>query len=303
MNKAQQLLLLLSRSGPLIITSFTQSLGSELLTNGDFSAWTGDNPDGWTVVGESGSDPMVTQVASGGGAGTGSARIYSSSSGVSCRQTVLTSGDHYEVNTVLSAVTSGQPRVMDINGSLRPLPSLFLSSAGTYSYFGHASDTTLLVFLTGAGDFVCDSVSVKKLTLNSESAFGANGTFEFHFTLPGSPVAGQAAELMYRANGTLNCWRARVRRNLANNNYDFILDSVSSGTVTNSLNVTNIGTAPNAIRVVANGSDHTCYTSTDSGANWTQRGTVVSSATHSTNTGIRAVYSSDVTPVQLRATA
>ncbi|MCL4252075.1 MAG: hypothetical protein KJ065_28255 [Anaerolineae bacterium] len=282
------------------INTFTQALGSELLVNGDFDAWTGDNPDSWTVEGEAGSDPMITQVDSGGGVGTGSARLYSSSALVYCYQAVLTLGDHYEINTVLSAVTVGQARVMDGNGTIRPLPTLALTAAGTYSYFGHASDTLAVVLLNGAGDVVCDSVSVKKLMLNPESAFGADGTFELHFSLPGSPVAGQAAEMMYRANGTLNCWRARVRRDLSNAAWDFILDSVSSGTVTNRLTVTGIGAAPNAIRVVAAGSNHTCYTSTDGGASWTQRGSTVNNSTHSANTGLRAVYSSAVTPHLLR---
>ena len=51
--------------------------GPELLTNGDFAAWTGDDPDGWTIGGEVGSDPMVTQVDPGGGAGTGAAKFLS----------------------------------------------------------------------------------------------------------------------------------------------------------------------------------------------------------------------------------
>ena len=44
--------------------------GIELVTNGDFANWTTDNPDGWTVVGESGGaigsrDPEISQVATG----------------------------------------------------------------------------------------------------------------------------------------------------------------------------------------------------------------------------------------------
>lgn len=45
--------------------AITPSLGAELLANGDFASWTGDNPDGWTVTGESGSNPMVTEAPAG----------------------------------------------------------------------------------------------------------------------------------------------------------------------------------------------------------------------------------------------
>src|SRR5947208_616842 len=37
-------------------------LGAERLTNGDFANWSGGNPTGWTVSGESGSDPEVSEV-------------------------------------------------------------------------------------------------------------------------------------------------------------------------------------------------------------------------------------------------
>ncbi len=57
----------MSAATGLVAEAPAQSLGAELITNGDFSAWTGDNPNSWTVSGESGSDPIVTQSPSNGG--------------------------------------------------------------------------------------------------------------------------------------------------------------------------------------------------------------------------------------------
>ncbi len=37
----------------------TASDNDELVTNGDFANWTGDNPDSWSVGGESGNDPEI----------------------------------------------------------------------------------------------------------------------------------------------------------------------------------------------------------------------------------------------------
>lgn len=57
--------------------------GAELLINGDFADWTADDPDGWMVAGESGSDPEVSEVDSGQGHGGtnvtgGNVNIYTS---------------------------------------------------------------------------------------------------------------------------------------------------------------------------------------------------------------------------------
>ena len=57
----------------------------ELITNGDFAAWTGDDPDNWTIIGESGSDPEVSEVGSDeghGGASTGSCNIYTTGASI-----------------------------------------------------------------------------------------------------------------------------------------------------------------------------------------------------------------------------
>lgn len=52
-------------SGVLSEQGSGEVLGAELVTNKDFSAWTGDNPDGWTVVEDGDASSNVTEDANG----------------------------------------------------------------------------------------------------------------------------------------------------------------------------------------------------------------------------------------------
>lgn len=287
--------------GGLVITSFAQTVGSELLTNGDFSVWTGDNPNSWSISGESGSDPAISEVGSGEnhtGTGTGSANWYKTAGGfLVAAQNVLTVGDWYEIVPTISLVASGSLVINDPTNGL----SKTFTVAGEQAMLGRAGATALQAYIiTNPSDVTMDGLSVRKVTLNPEYAFAADGTFELHYALPGSPRGGDRVELWYRANGDLNYWKAYAIRSDGNSRWDFKLDSVSAGTATNRILVNTIGTT-NAIRVVVSGDDHTCFTSADGGASWTQRDSTVTNSTHNTNTGMRAVHNSTITPIQLKA--
>lgn len=301
MNTALRTTLLMAASRGLDILIFNQALGADVVVNGSFTAWTADNPNSWTITGESGSDPAVSEVGTGQdhtGAGTGSANWYrSSGSGfLIAGQNALTSGTWYEVETGISFVTGGPLTVNDaVNGILGQY-----SATGTYVLNGRAGIATLQAYIVGVSDITVDTISAKPMTLNAQVEFGANGTFELYFTLPGSPKAGQTVRLWYRASDDQNYWVAYVRRNTTNTAWDARLDRVSAGTATNTISVTGVGT-PNAMRAIANGNDHTFWTSADGGGSWTQRGGTINNSTHATNTGLRAVYSDGITPTRLRA--
>lgn len=283
--------------GPTVITTFTQSLGAELLTNpGNPFSFSGDDPVGWTIFGESGSDPAISEVGADGNPGTGAIHFLQSSGTMYAGQSVLSTGSYYEVDANLTVVTSGQPRVSDAAATIQPVAVIQQAHS---NYLGRAGDPSFRITSRVVGtDYVITGTSCKLITLNAEHASVADGTFEFRFTLPGSPKALEAAQLWYRANGSDNFWRAQVRRNQTNTAWDFLIDSIVSGAATNRLTVTGVGT-PNALRVIASGNDHTGYTSNDGGSNWTPRGTTVTNSTHATNTGVRAVYNSAVTPVKI----
>ncbi|MCC6614207.1 MAG: hypothetical protein IT320_12065 [Anaerolineae bacterium] len=281
--------------GVLVINEFTQALGEELLTNGDFSAWTADNPDNFTVTGESGSDPMVTEVAPGGGAGNGAARFFSTGTSVRITQTgVMTANAWYEAAANISAYTSG---IVDLLSPGTPGSAII---AGILRAPFQAGGTDLGLRVRTSGDFTADSLSLKAITLNEMVTFHADGTFDFHFTLPASSRPGEQVILQYRIASATQFWQLFIKRNTANNNWDIILwEVVNPLSVTQHFNVTNIGTI-NAMRVVADGNDHSVYTSADGGDTWTQRGTTITDATYATATGVRAIYCSTTTPKSLK---
>lgn len=151
--------------------STTPESGAELLLNGDFAAWTGDNPDSWGVTGEVDSDPMVTQVAPDGSAGTGAARFYSSQTTSQPRisQNRVSAGTWVLLEMDLSARVHGTVRAEFSSSSQVPL-GLAVSEVKMHAGVARA--------LTGFGpqvvansvapiDIVINSVSARPLTLTS----------------------------------------------------------------------------------------------------------------------------------------
>lgn len=272
--------LLLSRHGTsgLDITSFTQSLGAELLTFGDFSSnagWTTET--GWAIAG---------------GVLTGTPV----QAGVTYQGISLTKG-FYEVGFTavrtagsisarLSTTEAVRGKIIATSVTTQEL-LLFPGGAQLFLLYG---DSVL-----GYGGTI-DNATVKPITRNAVHTMpNADGTYTFSFTLPASPKAGQEARMFYRYDSDDDCWAASIIRNAANSAWDFILSSVSGGTKTDRITVTDVGT-PDAVRVVTSGSTHTPYTGVS--GTFTQR----SSATVShldTETGITTMYSSAITPVRL----
>jgi len=290
----------LGSSGSRSKSVFTQSLGAELLSNPNFTSWSGNNPTSWLVVGESGSDPAVSEVDPSGSAGNGAAQFISSATAFTpdIRQTILTIGSFYENVVVVSAHTSGSA---DIRDTTSGGTGQFISSAGTLYTLIRAKSTILALGTRSApSNWVADSTSCKEITRNVPVIASADGTFTFAFALPATPYAGLEVHMPYRiaapGEDFLNSWDPYLRRNSANSAWDFRLDSIVSGTRTNRTNVAGVGT-PNQLRAVASGNNHDAYTGVD--GTFTQRGSTVTSATHNTATGLNAIYHSPFTPILL----
>lgn len=151
------------------VTNDKLSLGSELLTNGDFSAWTADDPDGWTVSGESGSDPEVSEVGPGeshGGLGTGLANLFSSATAGQPRiaQTVLTTTDWYQWKLDVDTIVAGTISMLDAAGILQ----VVYTTTGSKIATGLPGNAGFQARTTGPpSDATVDNVSVKQLTLTS----------------------------------------------------------------------------------------------------------------------------------------
>lgn len=80
---------------------YTGGLGPELWVNGDFSAWSGDDPDGWTVT-ESPPDSEVRESVAG-----GQAELENVATLSRIRQNISTIGDTYRVGMNIISISAG----------------------------------------------------------------------------------------------------------------------------------------------------------------------------------------------------
>ncbi len=143
-------------------------VGTELVANGNFSTWTSDNPNSWTVDSESAPDREISEVGTGeghGGTGTGLCNLYSSGAYVGLIQTItVVAGKKYRVSVTVDTVTD--PSVY-FEGGKSADPDrdflLVLSEAKTYTTTFIAVATTVRLSFRqhGATDVTFDNVSVK----------------------------------------------------------------------------------------------------------------------------------------------
>lgn len=303
MSRAQKYLTLRGAFSRLSVTSFSQALGAELLTNGDFALWAGGDPTGWTEVGESGTDPEVTEVDPGnlhGAGGNGAANLFSSATANQPRlfQAVATAATWYEFACDITAFASGAIRLTD--GGLSG-PYNF-ASVRTYKRLFLATNANATISLIAAsGDLTIDNASLKAITMNAQQSAAPYGTFDFRFTLPGTTYAGQLIGLAYRISSPSNFLLAYLVRNATNAAWDIRLSSFATNAETNLRVVTGVGD-PDTVRVVV-GADNTHQLYTGAAGTFTARGAVVSNALYSGASGINTIYSPDTTPLELLAVA
>lgn len=148
----------------------------ERIVNGRFDNWIGDNPDGWTVTGEVGNDPEISEAATGEAhvdtptLGGGMCNLYTSDGTiVNITQTInLVIGRKYRLSINMDTITAGNIRI-----NLGPAGAdltVFFSSTGiqTRSFISVTGANTLLeikrksIELT---DVTFDDVSIKQCSI------------------------------------------------------------------------------------------------------------------------------------------
>ena len=155
----------------------------ELITNGDFADWTGDEPDGWTVDGESGNDPEISEAATGEAhadtptLGGGFCNLYTSDGTfISIRQTItLIIGRKYYFSINVDTVTSGGITVTDSGTSMMTTTHYSTTGAKTQVFVATGSSMILLIARQvgiGACDVTFDDVSIKLLAVEDSSGNG-----------------------------------------------------------------------------------------------------------------------------------
>jgi len=145
-------------------TDADKGFAEELQTNGSFDNWTGDDPDNWTVTGESPPNREVSEVAPNeghGGTGTGAANLYSDSATiVSMEQSVTTViGETYALSFDLTKRVSGTLRVEGNSGSV--FVAQYTAEGSYLIEFVAVGTSTAIKFLNkGASDVTIDNVAV-----------------------------------------------------------------------------------------------------------------------------------------------
>ena len=145
---------------------------TELVTNGDFADWTADDPDGWSVIGESGNDPEISEAATGEAhvdtptLGGGMYNIYTSDGTVVYIQQTITvvPGRRYLFSIDIDTITSGA-----LKSSPPPTgdwTNKTFTSTGitTFTFVAQSTSLSFLVCRnSGATDITVASISIKAI--------------------------------------------------------------------------------------------------------------------------------------------
>jgi hypothetical protein len=139
--------------------TFTAGTWTEGLTNGNFTAWTGDDPDSWTVANEDASNDATEIAGTLNMTSDNSAELQVSQEAFAA----ATVGSEYRFKFDIDTITSGAVRVgIEINGAVEYFN---ITTTGTHTYYRKATTTDLVKIRFyrwpgGASDFVIDDASV-----------------------------------------------------------------------------------------------------------------------------------------------
>lgn len=146
-----------------------ETLGAELITNGNFASWTADDPDSWTVTGEVGADPEVSQVGASelhGGSGTGSLNFFSTADEITISQLTLTRRLSYQVQISVTASALSTGYIACYYESVRISP--YYHFTGNYTFYFNTDNVdngAFKITATGDVDMTIDNVSLKQTSL------------------------------------------------------------------------------------------------------------------------------------------
>ena len=164
-------------------------LGAELLTNGNFSAWSGDNPTGWFLNWTENATNYVTEVA-------GKARIVSDNgASVIIYQSPMTAGAWYSAQVEISAIT-GAGKIMF--GSSGTIYTREFTATGTIIATGRSTNLAFFFGRVAACDFTADNITLKAITLSSMFSarpYSTHATTKAAVTLVAGTQAGVVANL------------------------------------------------------------------------------------------------------------
>lgn len=281
-----------------VTASLNSSAGSDVLTNGNFATWSGDNPTGWTIT-ETGADPEVTERAPANGhadavGAGGAANFFSSATDnrpIAKQANVLTSIGVWMIDGNVTKFVAGSVDMQIGANTQRSFSSAVLrrTYVGINSTTSPANDVQLFG-RTGA-NLTFDDVSAKKLTLPTAQVMHPDSILMMSISaLPASPVASQELGFCYRISAPgeelYNCFYAVIQRNAANSAWDVQLYSIVNGVRSSLTSATGVST-PDTLVIVAAGDKHYIFTGLT--GTFTLRGAVATSTLFLNSTGANVV--------------
>jgi hypothetical protein len=146
--------------------------GPNLIVNGEFDNWSNNNPSNWTIFGENGTNPEISQVGPDeghGGIGIGACNLYTSAgANVGLYETGRCSVNQWYLAAVnITHLNSGKLRIINPTGyqyGNYPISDLGLNPC---TFWGIASGNFGFTRLTGyPNDITFDSVTLNRLSIS-----------------------------------------------------------------------------------------------------------------------------------------
>lgn len=140
----------------------SDSEGRDIVINGNFSNWTGDDPDSWTVIGEDGVNNQITE-------NSGQVRLISDGTLIGIRQDVISVGKAYEISIEVTDISSGGIKVFVASTQV----GNSITTTGTHTIeFTVGSTAALYIYRnTGTTDVSFDNVEVRQVDISSSGDF------------------------------------------------------------------------------------------------------------------------------------
>lgn len=249
-------------------TSLSQSVGSSIVSNGDFSVgggWTLES--GWSISG-------------------GVASHTSGSSSAFYQSNDLVTNDFYEAQfDIVSYTGSGCVQLfLGVAGS----STSCYGEVGTYRGLVRFTSAVSIAGMGASYDFhgSVDNIVVRPITRASTYTGTDDATNTLNFSLPVSPLPGERIELRYRVQDNQNYMAVRLQRNAANTNWDLSLIRVTSTVVATQISQSNVGNVT-ALRVMSVEDYHYVYAGI--GGSFTYFWTIID-ASHNTATGVTGIW-------------
>ena len=160
-------------NGILDTASVRSWLDTNIVVNGDFANWTGDDPDNWTISGESGIGQEITE-------SSGKCRIVSDGTLIWLYENILDIGSYYRITLDITNVTSGEISLQ--KGSSATIHNIvILDSVGSYEIDFLAEGINFGIKRYSICDITFDNIRITEITPSVRKWWDVSGNNNFAY--------------------------------------------------------------------------------------------------------------------------